>query len=283
MKGSELSPRCYAFLHSVFSEAGLPAGVLNVVYCDRDTAAEVTNTLIQAPVTKKITFTGSTAIGSIIAAAAGKALKPVVMELGGKASAIVCNDADLDNAAMQCALGAFMHSGQICMSTERILVHESILKDFEKALGQALSNLDQALGAHDSPILIQSAAVDKNHKLINGALKAGAHVVHGDMDLKETSNTRMRPIVVGGVNDKMDLYHQESFGPSVSLIAVQSDEEAIKIANDTEYGLSGAVFTRDLVRGLSIAKRVESGAVHINSMSGESCFCIPIHFCVCDR
>lgn len=227
----------------------------------------MTNALIEAPAVKKITFTGSTAVGSIIAAAAGKALKPVVMELGGKASAIVCADADLQLAATQCALGAFAHSGQICMSTERILVHECVRAEFEEELGKALDTLAQ--GSEDSPVLIAAAGVEKNRKLIGEALKGGAHVVHGDVDLKEISETRMRPIVVGGVTEKMDLYHQESFGPSVSLIAVESEEEAIRIANDTEYGLSGAVFTRDLAKGLSIAKQIESGAVHINSMSGK--------------
>ncbi|KAF2095557.1 aldehyde dehydrogenase [Rhizodiscina lignyota] len=265
LKGSEMSPRCFQLISQCFQEAGLPGGVLNVIYTRPQDAAEVTKACIEAPQVKKITFTGSTAVGSVIAELGGKSLKPVVMELGGKASAIVCDDAELDHAAFQCALGAFIHSGQVCMSTERILVHESILESFSKALTKAINILGQ--GASDSPILISPVGVKKNHELINGAVNGGAKILHGDINIKETTDTRMRPIVVSGVTPEMDLYHKESFGPSVSLIAISSDDEAVKIANDTDYGLSGAVFTKDLVRGLRIAKSIETGAVHINGMS----------------
>lgn len=220
--------------------------------------------MIEHPAVKKVNFTGSTAVGRIIAQTAGKNLKPVLMELGGKASAIVLEDADLNKAAVQCALGSFLHSGQICMATERILVHKDIKAKFIEAFKGAAEGIFG--GEKPAPVLVQSAGVDKNKRLITEAVKAGAKVVHGDHEkdeshpeTKEVSKTRMRPIIVDGVTKDMELYHTESFGPSVSVIEVASDEEAIEIANDTEYGLSGAVFTENLARGIRVAKQIESG------------------------
>ncbi|PNS20257.1 Glutarate-semialdehyde dehydrogenase DavD [Sphaceloma murrayae] len=267
LKGSELSPRCFWALGSVFHEAGLPAGVLNVIYHQPSDAVAVTNAMIEHPATKKVNFTGSTAVGSIIASKAGKELKPVVMELGGKASAIVCKDAEIQNAAMQCAVGAFLHSGQICMSTERILVHKSILEPFSEALKGAIDKVYPK--ERQYAILVAKPAVEKNKKLLEDATSKGANLIYGDLDsaLDKDNAYRMRPFVVSGVKPGMDLYYQESFGPSVSLLPFDSEQEAIDIANDTDYGLSGAVFSENLGRALRIAREIDSGAVHINSMS----------------
>jgi acyl-CoA reductase-like NAD-dependent aldehyde dehydrogenase len=264
LKGSELSPRCFWAIGHCLTEAGLPPGALNVLYHTPEDAAKITTALIENPSIKKINFTGSTAVGRIIASTAGKNLKPVLMELGGKASAIVLDDADLKKAATQCALGSFLHSGQICMATERILVHKDIKADFIEAFKGATEGF---FGSEKpAPVLIASAGVDKNKRLISEAVKAGAKVVHGDHEkeeahpeTKESSKTRMRPIIVDGVIKDMELYYSESFGPSVSVIEISSDEQAIEIANDTEYGLTGAVFTENLARGLRIAKQIESG------------------------
>jgi acyl-CoA reductase-like NAD-dependent aldehyde dehydrogenase len=264
LKGSELSPRCFWAIGTALNEAGLPAGALNVIYHQPKDAARITTALIEHPAIKKVNFTGSTAVGRIIAQTAGKNLKPVLMELGGKASAIVLDDADLKKAATQCALGAFLHSGQICMATERILVHKNIKPQFVEAFKGAAEGIFG--GDKPSPVLIASAGVEKNKRLIGEAVKSGAKVIHGDHEkdethpeTKESSKTRMRPIIVDGVNKDMELYHAESFGPSVSLIEVSSEEEAIQIANDTEYGLSGAVFTENLARGIRVARQIESG------------------------
>lgn len=265
LKGSELCPRTFWAIGSVFKEAGLPDGVLSVIYHRPEDAVAVTNALIENPAVKKVNFTGSTNVGSIIASKAGKELKPVLMELGGKASAIVCEDANVEHAAFQCALGSFLHAGQVCMATERILVNRKVLEPFAQAL-KAASEKIYAPDA-DAPVLIAQAGVKKNHSLISDAVAKGAKVIHGDVDTHETSAHRIRPVIVSDVKKEMDIFYTESFGPSVSLIAVDSDEEAIEIANDTDYGLSGAVFTESLGRGLKIARSVDSGAVHINSMS----------------
>lgn len=228
----------------------------------------MTSAIISHPAIKKINFTGSTAVGSIIASMAGKYLKPTVMELGGKAPSIVCEDANIQTAALQCTLGAFLHAGQICMSTERILVNAKIANDFRAALKatmeQVFSEGPQGFGV---PQLVTSAPVEKNKRLLADALSKGANTLYGDASHNESSTTRMRPVIIENVKPGMDIYHTESFGPTVSLYVVDSDDEAIRIANDTDYGLSSAVFTEDLRRGLNIARQIESGAVHINSMT----------------
>ncbi|KAJ7102781.1 Aldehyde/histidinol dehydrogenase [Mycena epipterygia] len=272
LKGSELSPRCFYHIGRAFTDAGLPAGALNIIYTTRQESPAIANQLIAAPAVKKINFTGSTGVGAIIAAAAGRALKPCLMELGGKAAAIVLDDADLELAAMQCTLGAFVHAGQICMSTERILVHADVIDKFRPALQKALRGFAPA--TEPAPVLVQGVAVARNKALVEDALGKGATLLHGDHTADEAhpetgapSDTRLRPLVVEGVTPEMSMYTDESFGPSVSLIVVASEDEAVAIANDSDYGLNNAVFTKDLARGLRVARRLECGAVHINSMS----------------
>ncbi|KAK3388858.1 aldehyde dehydrogenase domain-containing protein [Sordaria brevicollis] len=265
LKATELCPRTMWGLCSVFHEAGLPKGVLNMLVHEPANAPAITSSLISNPLVKKVNFTGSTAVGRIIGRLAGENLKPVLLELGGKASAIVWEDADLDNAATQCALGAFLNSGQICMSTERILVHKKVRAEFEKKLVGAVENI---FGPQTpAPILINSVAVDKNKKLLADALSKGAKLLYGNPDAVEETATRMRPVILSGVTTEMDIYKTESFGPTTSVYEIETEEEALRIANDTEYGLTSAVFTEDLRRGLRMAKEIESGAVHINSMT----------------
>ncbi|EAS33572.3 vanillin dehydrogenase [Coccidioides immitis RS] len=265
LKASELSPKTFWGIADVLREAGLPAGCLNVVYHRPADAAEITTALIAHPAVRKVNFTGSTVVGSIIASTAGKYIKPVLLELGGKASSIVLDDADLDKAATQCILGAFLNSGQVCMSTERIIVQQAVAVKFRSALVETMKNM-----YHDdapSPILINATPVAKNKKLISDAVSQGAGIVHGDLHREESSATRMKPVIIENVTPDMDIHATESFGPTVSLFVVETEEEAIALANDTEYGLTSAVFTTNLGRGLRVAKQIESGAVHINSLT----------------
>ncbi|OAA48539.1 Aldehyde dehydrogenase domain protein [Metarhizium rileyi] len=265
LKASELCPKTLWAIVDVLHKAGLPNGVLNMIVHDPADAPAVTSSLIANQHVKKINFTGSTNVGRIIAKQAGEHLKPVVLELGGKAPAIVWEDANLDVAAKHCALGAFIHSGQVCMSTERILVHKAIKDAFQQKLASAAAAVFPGDG--EAPVLINSAAVQKNKLLVSNATERGASILHGNITAHEISDTRLRPIIVSGVTPEMDIYKTESFGPTVSIIEIESEEEAIRIANDTEYGLSSAVFTEDLRRGLRMAAQLETGAVHINSMS----------------
>ncbi|KAH6889631.1 aldehyde dehydrogenase domain-containing protein [Thelonectria olida] len=264
-KGSENSPRTLWAIASILQEAGLPKGVLNFLTCSPANAPDVTKALVESPTVKKINFTGSSNVGRIIAQMAGKSLKPVLLELGGKAPAIVCEDADLDVAAKECVLGAFMYSGQICMSTERILVHKSIRPALEEKLKEWVELVFSSEA--DAPKLITGHAVTKNKGLVRDAVSKGASLVCGNIDVEESTKTRLRPIIVSNVKPEMEIYKLESFGPTVSVIEFETEEEALRVANDTEYGLSSSIFSKDLRKALRLAKRIETGAVHINKMS----------------
>jgi acyl-CoA reductase-like NAD-dependent aldehyde dehydrogenase len=245
---------------SCFHDAGLPKGVLNLIAYNPSDAAAVTKHLISLPSIKKVTFTGSPIVGKIIAKLAGENLKPIVLELEGRVPAIVLDDADLELAAMDCAIGSFKHSGQIYMSTTRLIVHEKISSEFEIAFKKALRQFEPKGYVADS--LINKAAVEKNKKLLQDAISNGATIVYGDP--MNWQDARMRPVIVKGLTKKMGLYHTESFGTTVSLITVKSDEEALELANDVEYGLPTTIYTKDLERGLWFARDIESGTVYIN-------------------
>ncbi|PQE29903.1 aldehyde dehydrogenase protein [Rutstroemia sp. NJR-2017a WRK4] len=264
-KAPEFSPLCSYHICRIFQEAGLPEGVLSFVAHSPSDAAEVTKQLIESPIIKKINFTGSTRVGRIIAETAGRALKPVLLELGGKASTIVWEDAELEFAARECARGAFKHAGQICMSTERLLVHEGILEKFEKAFTAATQEL------YPGPeTLINAPSVSKTQSLIDDAVSKGARIIHpAEASPPSENSTTMTATILTSITPEMDIYRTESFGPSVSLIPFKTEEEAIRIANDTEYGLSCGIFTENLALALRIAKSVESGAVHINGVNAS--------------
>ncbi|GKU07439.1 unnamed protein product [Fusarium langsethiae] len=274
LKGSEFTPRCYWAIVDVLREAGLPAGCLNLIFHSPAEAASTINTLVSHPHIKKINFTGSTRVGRIISSTAGQHLKPVLMELGGKASAIVLKDADLDQAAIHCARGAFFNAGQVCMSTERILVDESISSEFKERLGDAIRKIFGT--ADDTPTVVAAASATRNRSLIQDAISKGAQPlkIFEDEHAYET-DTKMRPVVLGNVKKDMDLYATESFGPSVSLFTFKTEQQAIQLANDTEYGLTAAIFSQDLRAAFQLADSLESGAVHINSMTVHDEYSLP--------
>ncbi|KAJ6099702.1 hypothetical protein N7467_001237 [Penicillium canescens] len=265
LKGSELSPKCFWAIGDAFRQAGLPDGCLNVIYSRPTDAPEVTTALIAHPAVKKLSFTGSTVTGRKVAHLAAEYIKPVILELGGKAPTVVLEDADLEKAALGATLGSFIHAGQVCMCTERIIVHRSIADKFREALKASVNNVFG--GPSTQLVTINPAAITKNKELVQDVISKGGKVFIGDLDTQAASDTSMGVVVVEGVTTEMDIYKTESFGPTVSLFVVDSDEEAIKLANDTEYGLSASVFTESLARGLKVAKQIESGAVHINSMT----------------
>lgn len=268
LKGAELSPRCYYAIVDIFRQAGLPDGCINLIFHRPQDAAEITNTMIAHPLVKKINFTGSTAVGAIISAIAGRHLKPIITELGGKASAIILKDADIKKAADACTVGAFLHAGQVCMATERVIVHSSIEHSFIAAFRE--STKAQYGDESRPPIFVTSTGAKKTKSLVKAALDDGAKVIYGDAQestAPDETSTTMKPIILTDVKKGSKLYENESFGPSVALYTFETEAEALQIANDTEYGLSGSVFTEDLAAGLRVAKGYETGAVHINSMT----------------
>jgi benzaldehyde dehydrogenase (NAD) len=263
LKASEQSPRTHALIVEAFVEAGFPEGVVNLVTNAPEDAAEVVGALIDHPEVKRINFTGSTHVGRIIARRAADHLKPVLLELGGKAPLIVLEDADLDEAVNAAAFGAFMNQGQICMSTERIIVVEAIADAFAEKFRAKASGLlcgDPREGKTPLGAVVDQRTVSHVNALIDDALAKGATALTGG----KSSGVLMCATVIDGVTSDMNLYRDESFGPIVGIIRAKDEEDAIRLANDSEYGLSAAVFTKDAARGLTVARRIKSGICHVN-------------------
>src|SRR5690606_21860736 len=262
-KGSELCPRTHELIAEAFGAAGLPEGAVSFVTNAPDDAGEVVGALIDHPAVRRINFTGSTRVGRIVAERAAKNLKPVLLELGGKAPLIVLEDADIDEAVKAAAFGAFMNQGQICMSTERIIVVEKVADEVVKKFAAKAKTLvagDPAEGKTPLGAVVAKSATERLQRLVKDAIaKGGLHVVEGKADGVVVSAN-----VVDKVTPQMGLYSEESFGPVVGIVRARDADHAVEIANDTEYGLSSAVFTRDIVKGLDIAKRLQTGIAHIN-------------------
>ena len=264
LKASEVCPATHRLIGAVLTEAGLGDGVVNVITHEPKDAEAVAEALISHPAVKRVNFTGSTRVGKVVAATSAKYLKPVVLELGGKAPLIVLDDADIDAAVNATVFGAFANSGQICMSTERVIVDEKVADEFAAKLAKRVAALptgDPRKGDFVLGSVVGKPTVDRVMKLVNDAAAQGARILCGaDGD----GTTVMKGIVVDRVTPDMALFREESFGPQVSITRVKSADEAIKVANDTEYGLSASLFTRDIARGIELARRIESGICHIN-------------------
>jgi len=263
LKASEQCPRTHALIVEAFEEAGLPKGAVNLVTNAPKDAAEIVGALIDHPAVRRINFTGSTSVGKIVAKRAAEHLKPVLLELGGKAPLIVLDDADLDEAVKAAAFGAFMNSGQICMSTERIIVVDSVADAFVAKFKEKVGTMpvgDPREGKTPLGAVVDQKTVTHVSSLIADAVGAGAVQVNGG----ETEGVLMPAHVIDKVTSAMKLFRDESFGPVVAVIRAKDEAHAIELANDTEYGLSAAVFTRDTARGLRVARQIKSGICHVN-------------------
>jgi len=262
-KASEICPAVHLLIGTALLEAGLPPGVLNVITNDPTDAAEVVAALIDHPAVRHINFTGSTRVGRIIAERAAHHLKPVLLELGGKAPLVVLDDADIEAAVNAAAFGAFMNQGQICMSTERIVVDERIATEFVTKLSKKAASLslrDPSSGPAVLGSMVDEKSASRVAELIDDAVEKGATVTAGG----EREGTLMEATVVDRVTPGMRIYSEESFGPVVIVVRVSGDEEALRVANDTDYGLSASVFSKNIARAWNLARRVASGICHIN-------------------
>lgn len=263
LKGSELCPLTHRAVIDILNGSGLPAGVANVVTALPDQSEPVVNRLIAHPAVRRVNFTGSTRVGRQVAITAAQHLKRCVLELSGKASLIVLEDADLDAAVEAAAHGAFFNQGQICMSTERIILLDAIADQFVTKLvtrTQSLRAADPRRETAPLGTLIHTAATDRVTALIRDAQDKGAQLLVGG----QVEGAVMQPAVVDHVASNMAIYHEESFGPVASILRVRDEDEALSIANDTEYGLASAIFSRDRTRALALAARLETGICHIN-------------------
>ncbi|WP_039876659.1 aldehyde dehydrogenase family protein, partial [Herbaspirillum frisingense] len=262
-KGSEICPATHGLIIEAIQDAGLPAGVVNFITNAPQDAGQIVEAIIANPAVRRVNFTGSTRVGRLIASQCARHLKPAVLELGGKAPFIVLHDGDIEAAVQAAAFGAFANSGQICMSTERIIVDERVADDFVARLAAKARSLP--LGdPRQGPVVLGSvvdlATVQRCNALIDDALAKGATMVCGG----KAESTLMPATLLDHVTAQMNIYHEESFGPVKPIVRVKDDEAAIACANDNEYGLSAALFSRDVARALSLARRIESGICHIN-------------------
>ncbi len=262
-KGSELCPATHGLIVQALQEAGLPPGVVNFVTNAPQDAAAVVEAMVAHPAVRRVNFTGSTHVGRLIAQTCAKYLKPTVLELGGKAPMVVLDDADLEAAVNGAIFGAFANSGQICMSTERFVVDAKVADNFVNKLAARAVGLplgDPRKGPVVLGSVVDQATVDRCNALIDDALAKGATLVCGG----RADSTLMAATVLDHVTPAMRIYHEESFGPVKPVVRVNGEEEAIACANDNPYGLSAAVFSRDVARGWRVAGRIESGICHVN-------------------
>ena len=264
LKGSENCPRTHQLIIEAFQEAGFPAGVVNYITNAPADAGAVVEAMVSHPAVRRVNFTGSTRVGRIIAMTCAKYLKPVVLELGGKAPLVILDDADLDDAVNAAAFGCFANSGQICMSTERLIVDEKIADAFVKKFADKARNLPLGDPRKPEPVVLGSvigmSTVEHCNALIDDALAKGAKLVCGG----KADNTLMPATLLDRVTPAMRIYNEETFGPVKAIVRVRSTEEAIACANDNEYGLSAAVFGRDIARAFNVARKIDSGICHVN-------------------
>jgi aldehyde dehydrogenase (NAD+) len=267
LKPSEDTP--YAgglFFAEVLEEAGIPKGVFNVITCSRERVQEMGDEMIENPLVKGISFTGSTPVGRQIAAKAGAHLKKCCVELGGKDSLIVLEDADMDRATSAASFGSFMHQGQICMSVEKVLVQDSIYADFLRqfvARAAKLKTGDTKDKANVIGPLINERQVARVKFQIEDALAKGAKAVLGG----RVWDRYVEPTILTNVTPDMAVWRDETFGPVAVVVPFKTDAEAIALNNDTEYGLSAGIITRNEERALRMARHLETGMCHVNCSS----------------
>lgn len=262
-KPSEVTPLSALLVEELTRDAGFPPDLYQVIQGDGETGAA----LLEAGV-DKISFTGSVATGRKVGEACGRNLIPCTLELGGKDAMIVCADADLDRAADGAVRGSFFNTGHYCCGTERVYVPESIYDDFvEKVVAQTRQLKQTDSGEGDVGAVFWDKQMDIIEAHMADARTKGARVLVGGERNRSLSGYFFPPTVVVDVDHEMDLMRQETFGPVIAIQKVKDEEEAIGLANDSDYGLSGNVWTRDLERGEKLAERVKTGSVSINDIA----------------
>jgi len=244
----------------IFEEAGIPKGLLNVIVAD---IAEIGDHFVEHPIPRIISFTGSEAVGRHIGGVAGRALKKAILELGGNSALIVLADADLDTAVSAAVFSRFAHQGQVCMCANRILVERKVYDQFLNKFVERVAKLK--VGDPSDPQTALGPLINERQsqafaKQVQKGVDEGARVaLKGKID-----GTLASPTVFADVKPGMWVAQNEMFGPAVCVIPVDSPEEAIRVANDSPYGLSGAIHTRDVERGAELAKQIDTGMVHVN-------------------
>ncbi|MEV6172402.1 aldehyde dehydrogenase family protein [Streptomyces sp. NPDC051954] len=268
VKASEDAPiACALLVADVLREAGLPDGVLNVITNAREDAAEIAEALIADERVRGVNFTGSTGVGRIIGEHAARHLKPAVLELGGKNAVIVLDDADVDYAVNAAVFSVFMNAGQICMSGDRILVHESLAEEFTERFTAKVASLPSGDPGDPHTVvgpLVAASSAQRVAGLVRDAVAKGAKVLVGG---GEPEGAVHPATVLTEVPKGADLYHAEAFGPVCVVQSFADDATAVTLANDTENGLTCGIITENATHGLAVARRIRTGIVHVNDQS----------------
>jgi acyl-CoA reductase-like NAD-dependent aldehyde dehydrogenase len=267
LKPSEETPVSGGILIAeILEEAGIPKGVFNVVTCSRDNVAEVGDELIANPAVRGVSFTGSTAVGAKVAARAGGLLKKCCVELGGKDALIVLDDADIERAVNAATFGSFMHQGQICMSVERVIVHSAVADEFIEKFVQNTKKLKvgnpREMANCIGPVINQKQ-LERIREHVDEAVAQGAKLLCGG----KHQGLFYEPTILTNVTRDMRVFREETFGPVAPVIVVGNEDEAVEVANDSDYGLSAGIITRNEERGLAIARRLHTGMAHVNDSS----------------
>ena len=264
LKASELCPETHKMIGRVITEAGLPDNVLTVVTNELEEADQVVEALIAHPAIRRINFTGSTRVGRVIAKLSARYLKRCLLELSGKSPFIVLDDANVEAAVDAAIYGSFVNQGQLCMATEKVIVQDSIADAFITCFVTKAKVLKSSVTAdpnHKLGPLINIESGKRIQALIDDAIEKGAELLCGG----KVNGVFLDATIIDNVTPSMRIYSEECFGPLAQIVRCYSDEDALTIANDTEYGLSAAVFSKDTSRALNIARKIESGICHINS------------------
>ena len=269
-RGSELSPRTHMLVAEALVEAGLPPGVLNFITNAPKDSPDVIDTMIAHKAVRRINFTGSTRVGRIIATKAAGHLKRCLLELGGKSPLVVLDDADVDEAVKAAVFGSFLYQGQICMSTERLVVDEAVAEEFVAKF--AAKTLELTSGdPSQNPSCVIGPMVSKDNgprlnALIDDALSKGAKLVTGGM----ADGAVMPATILDHVTPEMKIFDEETFGPITTVVRVRGVDQAVDMANNTAYGLSSGVFGRDVNRALDVAMRIDTGSCHVNGATVQN-------------
>jgi len=268
LKPSELSPKCQNVVVQALTAAGLPPGCLNFLPTSPERTPQVTEYAVKHTRVLRVNFTGSDRVGKIIAGWAATCLKQCVLELGGKAPVLVLEDANIEDAVEAVVFGALSNSGQICMSTERVLMHQSVSREFKAKLLQKVESLKCGNHLEEPDVsvsgLITPGSASRVLGLVKAAVAGGASLLMGDMRIRGPNNTIVAPHILEGVTLDMDIAHKESFGPVMILSEFKTDEEAIALANSSDFSLCASVFSRDIMRAIDVARQVRAGGCHIN-------------------
>lgn len=263
LKASEKCPKTHSLVIEALIEAGVPPGAANLVTHAPSDAPRIVEALVSHAAVRRVNFTGSTRVGRAIAETCARYLKPVVLELSGKSALIVLDDADLDNAARAASHGAYFNQGQVCMSTERIIVDASIADDLVSRISAIAGSIrvgdPKKKGVQFGPLISADAAI-RVQMLVEDAVDKGASLICGGGVFKST----MDPVVLDNVDASMRIYSEESFGPIAAIIRVVSQDEAITVANDTQFGLAASIHSRNVERAMEVAEQLECGVVQIN-------------------